>query len=331
MRPLLRTSLASTGVAIHGPLSTLALRGRVTAFPAEQPRDSEQANAAPSGSCETDLSRESLEWSWRQLMGQRYGEGNYALFRPLYKDLCDEMRREYATKPPPPLSHYRHPSPTSAASEDGTQTVTDAPSAASQWSVRHEPLVNLMVFTRPAQPATRQARVVAYSPVELHDPARMNAVLTFADWCPIEVLLLRRGVILHFSIASNEGGMHMRNVRAYDAEAHPGAALMDCNENAVWVRQNLFYDGPCLWHLELDVQNELYDVMQDHDITLDWVRWVAQWVHYQEHVNYVRWSLQILEELIPSANRGSEDDFLLQSEKALLDSPSEDWLDAHHR
>ncbi|SYZ70238.1 hypothetical_protein [Leishmania braziliensis MHOM/BR/75/M2904] len=69
--------------------------------------------------------------------------------------------------------------------------------------------------------------------------------------------------------------------------------------------------------------------MQDHGVTLDWIRWAASWVFYLEYVNYVRWNLGMLEELIPSSVRGPEEDFLLPVEKALLEEPVEDWLSAH--
>ncbi|KEG07594.1 hypothetical protein DQ04_09321000 [Trypanosoma grayi] len=232
-------------------------------------------------------------------METKYGAGAYKLFRPLYKDLADEMRREVCAKPPPPI--------------DG-------------WTVRHDEAGNLAVFTRAADTKARTARVVAYSPVVMANPPKINELLYFLDWFPVEVLMARNGVIVHFSMATNEGGMHMRNVRAYKEESQ----LLEVTDDAAWVRRNLHYDGPCLWHLELDMQNELYDVMQDHGVTLDWMRWAAEWVYYFEHVAYVRWSLGMLQQLIPPAQRGPEDDFLTAEEKAALSKPAEDWLDEHY-
>ncbi|EPY32202.1 hypothetical protein STCU_02929 [Strigomonas culicis] len=182
-------------------------------------------------------------------------------------------------------------------------------------------------------------RVLAYSTVELKDPPRLNSLLTFADWFPVEVLLERRGVVLHLSMAANEGGMHMRNVRAYELPSAAagagdgGAAVSDyvwgTTDDAAWLRQHLCYDGPCLWHLEMDLQNELYDTMQDHGVDLDFMRWAAEWVSYLEHVCYTRWCLGVLDVVLPEGpGRGPEEDFLTAGERAALDEPVEDWLAA---
>ncbi|AYU83763.1 hypothetical protein conserved [Leishmania donovani] len=344
------------------------------------------------------LSTEELvdeETQWTRAMGSKYGFGNYQLFRALYKDLCDEIRREYYTKPPPPPPATRTTgvSPSLAAPEaspevhggadsgandtssgatkhssvaggaDATSSLTQGGGmpAASQredstgetaraaretaatppsqpeetygdgsWSVQHRPEDNVVVFHRGAVKRGRLAAVHAWARIELKDPPRLNAVLTFADWIPIEVCVERNGIVIHFSMASNEGGMHMRNVRVYAPKsAEERAVLLDPSDDGEYARKNFYYDGPCLWHLELDMLNELYDVMQDHGVTLDWIRWAASWVFYLEHVNYLRWNLGMLEELIPSSLRGPEEDFLLPVEKALLAEPVEDWLRAH--
>ncbi|KAG5490281.1 hypothetical protein JKF63_00401 [Porcisia hertigi] len=338
------------------------------------------------------------ETQWTRSMVKKYGTGNYMLFRALYKDLCDEIRREYYTKPPPPppgttrttstsplpLSPGAAPnahgwakrevnttftgtpgrqsssvdvagssaSPTQAevipeasASEDSDDGTVHSTQKAAEgcspwqpdetygdgsWSVQHRVEDNVVVFHRDAVKQGRLAVVHAWARIELKDPPRLNAVLTFADWIPIEVCVERNGVIVHFSMASNEGGMHMRNVRVYAPKSREEcAALLDPSDDGAYVRNNFYYDGPCLWHLEQDMLNELYDVMQDHGISLDWIRWASSWVFYLEHVNYVRWNLGMLEELIPTSVRGPEEDFLLPVEKALLEEPVEDWLSAH--
>ncbi|CBZ26245.1 conserved hypothetical protein [Leishmania mexicana MHOM/GT/2001/U1103] len=345
------------------------------------------------------LSTEELvdeETQWTREMSSKYGSGNYQLFRALYKDLCDEVRREYYTKPPPPPPATRttgaSPSlvaaevapevcrgadsgandissgatkqssvadgagatssstqgggmPAASEHEDSTgeaahaareTAATPPPSQPEEtygdgsWSVQHRPEDNVIVFHRGAVKEGRLATVHAWAHIELKDPPRLNAVLTFADWIPIEVCVERNGIVIHFSMASNEGGMHMRNVRVYAPKsAEERAALLDPSDDGEYARKNFYYDGPCLWHLELDMLNELYDVMQDHGVTLDWIRWAASWVFYLEYVNYVRWNLGMLEELIPSSLRGPEEDFLLPAEKALLAEPVEDWLRAH--
>lgn len=407
-------------------------------------------------------------------MGEKYGESNYTLFRALYKDLCEEVRNEYATKPPAPFCDPI-PDPLSgkaggaqktthaSASDDSndtdeaegdTEATTVLASSSSSagaaaapptdlysssrsssgsppagqrrkitldtesnrggsadgdaegewgrdcrrltnlppptygdgtWRVRYDELNNMLVFTRDSvrglhpqrhsdakkgrAPASFQklAKVVAYARVEMKDPPKMNATLTFADWCPIEVLIERNNVILHYSIAANEGGLHMRNVRCYDAASvpwfldhsreaggggngngnsgagsvassseNPMAFLLSASASACRARQLQFYDGPCLWHLELDVQNELYDVMQDHGIGIDWARWVSDWVFFEETRCYTRWALGMLEELLPSVpasdtcgacNRGGEEDFLLEEEREVLNEPPEDFVE----
>ncbi|KAI5691452.1 Mitochondrial glycoprotein [Leishmania braziliensis] len=328
------------------------------------------------------------ETQWVRAMGSKYGPGNYQLFRALYKDLCDEIRREYYTKPPPPplATRTTNASSSLAAAEAAPGTRDSSSGAAKQssgaggagvtaspthaegmseasereggigevtpaaqqtaasrllwqpeetygdgsWSVQHRPEDNVVVFHRDAVKEGRLAAVHAWARIELKDPPRLNAVLTFADWIPLEVCVERNGVILHFSMASNEGGMHMRNVRVYAPKsALERAAFLDPSDDGEHARKNFYYDGPCLWHLEQDMLNELYDVMQDHGVTLDWIRWAASWVFYLEYVNYVRWNLGMLEELIPSSVRGPEEDFLLPVEKALLEEPVEDWLSAH--
>ncbi|CCW61175.1 unnamed protein product [Phytomonas sp. EM1] len=321
---------------------------------------------------------EDEDTTWARAMAEYYGPGNYQLFRPLYKDLCDEIRNEFGTKPPPPLLPVVSlPKPSSVSAQGGNHgtsannrstekggegllrketpeegcvgikrgqetsgaslegageeggsnppRVEEAPVYGDgSWSVAYDPGNNVVTFRRDAIEETRQGRIVVYAPVEIKDPPKLNAILTFVDWYPFEVLLMRKGVILHFSVACNEGGMHLRNVRAYDAAASP--LLMESTDDAEWVRRNLFYDGPCLWHLELDFHNELYDIMQDHGVDLDWVRWASRWVFYLEHVNYTRWNLGMLEELIPSDLRGPEEDFLLDKERAALEEPVEESL-----
>ncbi|CCD18150.1 hypothetical protein, conserved (fragment), partial [Trypanosoma vivax Y486] len=125
--------------------------------------------------------------AWSRAMEAKYGAGTYKLFRPLYKDLADEMRREALTKPPPPM--------------DG-------------WVARHDEAENLAVFSRAGDEGARTGRVVAYCPIVMGNPPKLNDLLHAVDWFPVEALVERNGVVLHFSVAASEGGMHMRNVRA---------------------------------------------------------------------------------------------------------------------
>ncbi|SYZ70237.1 hypothetical_protein [Leishmania braziliensis MHOM/BR/75/M2904] len=244
------------------------------------------------------------ETQWVRAMGSKYGPGNYQLFRALYKDLCDEIRREYYTKPPPPplATRTTNASSSLAAAEAAPGTRDSSSGAAKQssgaggagvtaspthaegmseasereggigevtpaaqqtaasrllwqpeetygdgsWSVQHRPEDNVVVFHRDAVKEGRLAAVHAWARIELKDPPRLNAVLTFADWIPLEVCVERNGVILHFSMASNEGGMHMRNVRVYAPKsALERAAFLDPSDDGEHARKNFYYDGPC--------------------------------------------------------------------------------------
>eukprot|EP00796_Vickermania_ingenoplastis_P008139 gene8139-5673_t len=319
-------------------------------------------------------------------------------------DVADAATRsEEECKPAPGAS------PSSASAAAGTTSPSSSPFG--PWSVHYNAPTNTLVFERrPLAPhrgsgaavtpppyrsgsfaaAAAAAHVVAYAKVELKDPERMNAQLTFVDWCPVEVFIRRDDVVLHFSMACNEGGMHMRNVRVYDAttsleeplklwreamrlrveraplsgdDSHvdaPGAdehrakkeeekagddsATSSSSSSTVpqcmWdmlcdpdggpgmfesVRR-LYYDGPCLWHLELDMQNELYDLLQDYGVDLNWMRWMHEWVFYYEHRITVQWMCGVLLRLVPPELQGGEEDFLTPEEREAMDEPFSDWI-----
>lgn len=411
------------------------------------------------------LTEEQIKQLWKSNLEELYGEGNYAFFCALYKDLCEELKRELYTKPP--TTFETRPSSVSSSISESTSMAFSSSAASpsnktvrqgeeperASWTVQYYPTTNSVVFDRPPletsstsgssssssssffpnttaastiiQEAAASAHVWAYAKVNLTDPPKLNALLTFADWCPVEVFIERQGHILHFSVAANEGGMHMRNVRIYDATmalesplalqqeaeddilrrrkrhageqkragdgkrhrdtvegeedpASPASTPMEINDEgkekgsllkgdadspleateissavsssssitpppslmikdiffgdpvagpaAFETVRHWFYDGPCLWHLELDFQNELYDLLQDYGITLDWVRWASEWVFYYEHRVAVRWMCSVLLDLIPSDRQGPEEHFLTEEERALLDEPESDWV-----
>lgn len=361
--------------------------------------------------------KETLE-EWKRRMEGRFGEGTYPFFRALYKDLCEEMRREFFTKPP--SSPGATGQPVTCAAPSGSSSLPKQ-EARGKWNIQYFPITNSLAFERPpvnalsskakAQPATsaenstaaahqpgtaskseafESAHIIAYAKVEVSDPPKLNALLTFANWCPVEVFIAREDVILHLSIACNEGGLHMRNVRVYDGNlcfedqlqlqrrmeslgkvnteriASSGVSESTTNPSspacpgekpegekasrkktlkelffdplagpaAFEDVRSWFYDGPCLWHLELDFQNELYDVMQDYGIDVQWVRWVSEWVFYYEHRITVRWMLRMLTSLIPPSTlneiAGDGEDveslFLTAEERDDLDRPANDWV-----
>lgn len=409
----------------------------------------------PPGENEPEMTEEERKQKWKSEVVNRYGEGNYHFFCSLYKELCEEMKRELYTKPP---TAFRS-TPSSGASSEASQNASASSSATASsfspsafastppvktegspaWKVQYYSATNTLVFERSAvhvpstgssssfspsispsfisntpsaakltQEAAASAHVWAYAKVHITDPPKINALLLFVDWCAIEVFIERNDVILHFSIASNEGGMHMRNVRVYDANMRLDAplALQKRAEDTAGGRGNAmrttkksatsqsqvddsslesnaapneaptvelkrgesdsssnetvsptnafttspptirdiftgdslagpgafetvrhwFYDGPCLWHMELEFQNELYDLLQDYDITLDWVRWASDWVFYYEHRITTQWMCNVLLDLIPAHNQGVEKDFLTEEEQAYFDEPASDWV-----
>lgn len=403
------------------------------------------------------LTEEETKQLWKAQLVERYGLGSYPLFCAIYKDLCEELKRELYTKPPskfetspscgpspsvPNVSSPSSSSPSSSSPSTSSSTISttkEREQGNASWKVQYYPATNTLVFDRPPLPvestsatffsssfiantpaaskivegAAASAHIWAYAKVHVTDPPKLNALLTFADWCALDVFVERQGHILHFSIASNEGGMHMRNVRIYDAtmpldaplklekEAerysksrsclsrneekvdegpHPpppslqhtskgddadegkelnvhgsgnandkkplsdaGVTPYSSSSSPLTIRdiffgdtlagpgafdtvRHWFYDGPCLWHLELDFQNEMYDLLQDYGITLDWVRWASEWVFFYEHRLSVQWMCSVLLDLIPAYRQGPEEHFLTEEERAVLDEPASDWI-----
>lgn len=401
---------------------------------------------------EPEMTEEDRKRKWKSEVVKRYGEGNYHFFSSLYKELCEEMKRELYTKPPTayrctPSSDVhsealKDPTPSSSAAASSSpasfaSTPAGKTEGSASWKVQYYSTTNTLVFERSAvhvpstgssspfsispsfitntpsaakltQEAAASAHVWAYAKVQITDPPKINALLSFVDWCAIEVFVERNDTILHFSIACNEGGMHMRNVRVYDANMRLDAplALQKRAEDTAGGRGNAIqitkksvtsqsqmhdsssdsngapketatvqleqrkdesgssetvtpttssaassptirdiftgdslagpgafetvrhwlYDGPCLWHMELEFQNELYDILQDYDITLDWVKWASEWVFYYEHRITTQWMCSVLLDLIPVNKQGLEKDFLTEEERAFFDEPESDWV-----
>ena len=232
-------------------------------------------------------------------MFEKYGEGTFRLYRALYKDLCDEMRREVHAKAPAPFLFAEDP-----------------------WKVTHDEANNQLLFERPANEAKGRGRVIVYTEVKVGDPPRMNDLLTFTTWYAPEALIERNGHVLHVSMSQAECNMHMRNIRVYKSFPE----LFDTSVNGHWARTNLMYDGPCLFHLELQMQQELYEVTMDHGIHTDFMMWVSQWVYFAEHRAWVKWALSTLKTVLPADRIASEDDVLTKAEQQILAEPSEQWL-----
>ncbi|CUG90007.1 Hypothetical protein, putative [Bodo saltans] len=236
---------------------------------------------------------------WVQAMQEKYGEGAFQLFRPLYRDLVDEMRREANTAPPTPKKG---------------------------WSVALDDKVNLVVARREANAAEKTGRVVAYTNIKMANPPKLHQGMYMADFFPVEALVERNGVIMHFSSCAIDRRLHLRNVRAYAVDAlGPGTDIMSLDANVLWSTHNLLYDGPCLWHLEVDMLNEMYELMMDHAVDMDFVLWMGDWATYAEHVAATRWMLGLMDAVIPEDRRGGEEDFLLEEEMEELSNPPPDY------
>jgi hypothetical protein len=232
-------------------------------------------------------------------MQAEMGGGNFDIYRSLYKEMSDELRREITAKPPAPI--------------DG-------------WTVQHTPGTGHVGFMKKS-PGTTGSHVYAWAKVELADPEQMNEVLTFLNFYPIEACIVRRGHVCHFSVSYVEGNMHLRNVRIYkDATGQLAQFAADIN----YVRQNLRYDGPFIGHLEMYVLTELYDIMQDHGVDVNFLRYCGSWVAYLEHVEYIRWIRGFMRAVAPDTPITDETKLLSKEEKEELDTVAEEWLPAHN-
>lgn len=246
-------------------------------------------------------SNDGAPYDWTEEMKEKYGQGNFPLFRSIYRDLVDEMRSEATTKPPPPMK---------------------------DWTIDVDESVNLVVARKAANTQERTGRVVVFATPKIGDPPRLNQTLQIADYYEMEAFVERNGVVLHCSLSVIEGGLYMRNVRVHKADAlGPDVPdLLAVDINTLWARHRLLYDGPCLWHLESDMHSEFYDLLFDHGVYLDVVIWLTEWTYFAEHVATTRWMLQMMDALIPAERRGDESDFLTEQEVEQLSQPSEEWL-----
>lgn len=232
----------------------------------------------------------------------KYGsDGTYSLYRALYKELCDEMRHEFHSKPPGP-------------SIEG-------------FTLEHQPGSGIAIFRRPAIPnhpkGTSPGKVFVYTELRLKDPNRINELATFINWFSAEVCVFRDGIVMQASIGLAEGQLVLRNVKVYPDLKEE---TLQYTDEANFVRNLLKYDGPYMGHLEQDFQSELHDTLFDHGINPDSMRWFCEWSWFLEHIEHTRWAWKILQTLIPKPEK--EEDFLTREERQELDSAADEWLPA---
>jgi hypothetical protein len=229
---------------------------------------------------------------------EKYGEGPTDLYRTLYKELCDEIRRERHTKPPAPNSH-----------------IVD-------WQVEHKPGTAFVTFRRKAG----NADVLIGADLNLRDPKQINEVLTFLNWYPMDVMIKRDAYVLHFQVACAEQQLFPRNIRAYH---DPKNEVFKFDAETDWRRKFMRYDGPYMKHMEMDVQTELFDLMIDIGLTSYATRHLGEWIVYFEHVEYIRWLTKTLDAVLPEAAAEISDErqILTLEERRALDEEVEEWRD----
>lgn len=255
-------------------------------------------------------------------MQQKMGEGTYDLYRALYKDLCDEMRREEIARGPPPVAG---------------------------WVAEHEPGTRFVKFTRTKR-AEEDFEVTVESEVAIVDPRTINEVMQFLNWYPFEIFIRREGYVCHISACYVEAQPQVRGVRIYyDDRADPNARGLDmaASESDVpsaYERRNLRYDGPFHGHLELDQITELFDLMLDVGCDCYFMRMASDWIAYFEHVEHTRWMLNSLDAVAPQVRHPItaaeaapgqepeyefvEEDFIAREERIQLDQTAEEWMPA---
>jgi hypothetical protein len=244
-------------------------------------------------------------------MQQKLGEGTYDLYRAVYKDLCDEMRREEIARAPPPVAG---------------------------WTVEHKTGTRYVAFRRTRRPE-EDFEVVVQCEVAIVDPRTINEVMQFLNWYPMEILIRREGYVCHIAACYVESQPQVRGVRIYhDDKDDPNGPRLDmaasgADMRAMFERTNLRYDGPFHGHLELDLITECFDMMLDVGCDCYFMRMVADWIAYLEHVEHTRWLLNVLDAAAPQVrhpvgdeDRFAEEDFVAREERILLDQTAEEWM-----
>jgi hypothetical protein len=223
-----------------------------------------------------------------------YGDDTYTLYRSLYKELAEEMRREIFSRPPAPLDY---------------------------WQVLHAPNTRFVTFVR-EEGMAHNARAVMYTDLDIRDSPQMNPTIAMADWLPIDAFIIRGKIVMHFAAAAIDNSLHIRNVRCYRDK---DGILATADLGMSYIRDHLRYDGPAIIHMEQDVQTELWDIFHDYGFDESLFRWVSHWTYYHEHVEYVRWLRNFLHLVLPNSVR-EETELLSREERVELDAASGEFF-----
>ena len=253
---------------------------------------------------ETYTPMQEFESSVRIQMQSKLGEGTYDLYRAIYKDLCDEMRREVFARAPAPVAG---------------------------WTAHHEPYTRFMTFKRTKRPE-EDFEVIVHAEVAIQDPKTINEVMQFLNWYPFEVFIRRGEYTSQMSCCFVESNPQIRNFKIYhDEKDELRASLKD--EVISHKRTHLRYDGPFQGHLELDLQTEMFDFMLDVGIDCYFLRYASEWVAFCEHQEYTRWAMNVLDAAAPQVRfpkegdyEYNEEDFVAREERMGLDQQAEEWM-----
>lgn len=255
-------------------------------------------------SYETYTPMQEFESAVRIQMQSKLGEGTYDLYRAVYKDLCDEMRREI---------HARAPGPCEG------------------WQAKHDPYTRFITFTRTKRPE-EDFEVVVHAEVAIQDPKTINEVMQFLNWYPFEVFVRRGEYTAQMSCCFVESAPQIRNMKIFHDEKNELACSGRDFVNT-YKRTFLRYDGPFQGHLELDMQTEMFDFMLDVGIDCYFLRYASEWVAFCEHQEYTRWLVDLLDAAAPQVRfpkegefEFTEECFVSREERQALDQQAEEWM-----
>ncbi len=226
----------------------------------------------------------------------KYGDKPFKFYQALYRELCDEMRREAFSKPPVPYL---------------------------DWTVDYERGRGWVAFKKPAA-GPLKLPVEVYAPLFLGDPKKMNEKIEFLIWYPMEVFVRKSNLVIHISVAGFEANMHFRNMAIYD---DPEGKTIGMSLEAQHERKIVRYNGPWSLHLEEDVMCELWDTTMDFTIDPKWARFSSEYVYYCEHVEYLRWLRHLMDLAIPGGPE-SETELISAEEMEANETSNEVWLPA---
>lgn len=249
---------------------------------------------------------------WEMALEEKFGTGTHRLRRALFRELCDEMRGEIDTKPPPPLSGWK------VGHIDGTDAIT---------------------FSLDRSFSKDGYECFAIGRLYFKDPPSMAAHAGFIDNHFVDIFVERNGVVIHFHVAFVEKNLEVKNIKVFKKNAlsellgedEIEKSTLAATAKRIEERKHLIYDGPCIHHLEEDFYNELHDVLVCAGVDAEsFVPYAVQWISYLEHVEYLRWNLSVQDSVL-SADKISIDELLTEVEVDIASTPLDTWQREENR